>query len=131
MRITFSGFTDAIAHAAGSKWAFLIALLLVIAWIAGGFWVGYGDTYQLVANTSTTLVTFLMIFILQETQNRDTASVQAKLDELIRSSVARNTMIGIDRLSSEEIAVRRSEIEADTKMNDAIAVFVQDKNTDD
>jgi low affinity Fe/Cu permease len=81
-----------------------MAAFIVIVWAVTGPMFDYSDTWQLVINTGTTIITFLMVFIIQNTQNRDSAAVQAKLDELIRVSAAQNTLIGIEHLTQDEIA---------------------------
>jgi low affinity Fe/Cu permease len=92
-----------IAHQAGRPITFVLAVLVVLFWAVSGPYFGYSDTWQLVINTGTTIVTFLMVFIIQNTQNRDGGAVQAKLDELIRAGAAHNTFIGIEHLTDEEI----------------------------
>lgn len=93
----------------GSKWGFAAAIVIVIFWGAVGPIFHYSDTWQLVINTGTTIVTFLMVFLIQNTQNRDARAINLKLDELIRAvSNARNTMIDIERLSDEELEVLHS-----------------------
>lgn len=88
----------------GSKWAFAVALLLIIVWAATGPFFRYSDTWQLVVNTATTIVTFLMVFLIQNTQNRDAKAIHLKLDEIIRSHRrADNQMIDIEKLSDEEL----------------------------
>jgi low affinity Fe/Cu permease len=72
-------------------------------WAASGPYFHYSDTWQLIINTGTTIITFLMVFLIQNTQNRDGAAIQAKLDELIRSSKASNAFIGIESLAEEEL----------------------------
>jgi low affinity Fe/Cu permease len=99
----FADTSTYIAHQAGRPIAFVLAVLIVLIWAVSGPYFGYSDTWQLVINTGTTIVTFLMVFIIQNTQNRDGAAVQAKLDELIRASAAHNTFIGIEHLTEEEI----------------------------
>ena len=90
--------------AVGSKWAFLAALASIALWGALGPWSRFSETWQLVINTGTTIVTFLMVFLIQNTQNRDARAIQLKLDEIIRSiSLARNEMIDIESLSDEEL----------------------------
>ena len=92
------------ASAVGSHWAFLIALLVVIAWAATGPMFHFSDTWQLVINTGTTVVTFLMVFLIQSSQNRDSRAVQLKLDELIRAQKrARNVFADIEDASEAEL----------------------------
>ena len=89
----------------GSRWAFLGALLIIIiiVWAVLGPYFHYSDTWQLVVNTATTIITFLMVFLIQNTQNRDARAIHLKLDEIIRSiQPARNEMIDIEKLSDEE-----------------------------
>ena len=78
----------------------------------------YSDTWQLVINTSTTIITFLMVFVIQNAQNRDGAAIQAKLDEIIRASESENAFIGIEHLSQEEVEEFRSRCEAAAKKAD-------------
>ena len=95
----------AISQQVGSAYAFACALFLIVAWLACGFVVGFSNTlYQLIINTVTTIITFLMVFILQHSQNRDTLAIQMKLDELIRVTDARNELRGIEKLPEDEIA---------------------------
>ena len=92
------------AAAGGQPWAFVLALLVVIVWIVTGPLFGWSDTWQLVINTGTTIVTFLMVFLIQNAQNRDGSAIQAKLDELIRATTdARNEFIGIEHLTEAEL----------------------------
>jgi low affinity Fe/Cu permease len=94
----FERFARWTSTALGRAEGFAVALLLILVWGISGPLFGYSDTWQLVINTATTIVTFLMVFLLQHTQNHDTAAIQAKLDELIRSNdEASNRMIGIER----------------------------------
>jgi len=100
----FARFAYAVAHLAGKPGTFLIALIIVIAWALSGPAFGYSDTWQLVINTSTTIVTFLMVFLIQNTQNRDTMALQAKLAELIIvMRGAKNEMATAEDLSDEEL----------------------------
>lgn len=92
-----------IAHQAGRPLAFLVATLTIVVWGVMGPAFQFSDTWQLIINTSTTIVTFLMVFVIQNSQNRDGAAIQAKLDEMIRSSHAQNRFIGIEHLTDEEI----------------------------
>jgi low affinity Fe/Cu permease len=101
---TFADIATATAHQAGRPITFLFAVLIIIVWAATGPIFHYSDTWQLVINTGTTIITFLMVFVIQNTQNRDSAAVQAKLDELIRVSAAQNTLIGIEHLTEDEIS---------------------------
>jgi low affinity Fe/Cu permease len=88
----------------GSKWAFLAAVLIIVVWAVVGPYFRYSDTWQLVINTATTIVTFLMVFLIQNTQNRDARAIHLKLDEIIRSiDLAHNDMIDIEKLSDEEL----------------------------
>ena len=88
----------------GRPASFLVAFALIIAWAVTGPMFHYSDTWQLVINTSTTIVTFLMVFLIQATQNRDTTALNVKLDELIRAvKGARNALIDLDGMSDEEL----------------------------
>ncbi|MEQ1687094.1 MAG: low affinity iron permease family protein [Sphingopyxis sp.] len=95
---------------AGKPSAFIIASATIIIWATTGRLFDYSDTWQLVINTSTTIITFLMVFVIQNSQNRDAAALQAKLDELIRASQhARNDFIGIEHRTDAEVeAIRRA-----------------------
>src|SRR5262249_18495068 len=88
-----------VAKASGQPAGFAIAAAVVVLWAATGPIFHYSDTWQLVINTGTTIVTFLVVFLIQNSQNRDSAAIQVKLDELIRVSRARNTFIGIEQLT--------------------------------
>ena len=100
----FADIATAIAHVAGRPVAFLFCCIIVITWAVTGPLFNFSDTWQLIINTGTTIVTFLMVFLIQNTQNRDGAAIQAKLDELIRASAAQNRYIGIEELTEEELA---------------------------
>jgi low affinity Fe/Cu permease len=94
----------------GSPWAFLTALSVTIGWACLGPLFDFSDTWQLVINTGTTIVTFLMVFLIQHTQNRDAAAIHLKLDELIRAvQGARNRLVDLEELSEEEIEQLREE----------------------
>jgi low affinity Fe/Cu permease len=99
----FGRFANASAHAAGTPVAFLVCLVAVLVWAATGPMFGYSETWQLVINTGTTIVTFLMVFLIQNSQNRDGAAIQTKLDELIRSSDAEDEFMGIEALTEAEL----------------------------
>ncbi|MBA4761463.1 low affinity iron permease family protein [Sphingomonas sp.] len=105
-----------IAALAGQPVAFIVAVLLIIGWGLTGPVFGFSDTWQLIVNTSTTIVTFLMVFLIQNSQNRDAAALQAKLDELIRAvEGARNEFIGIEHRSDTEIEAIRAAIEVEVR----------------
>lgn len=101
--MAFGEVAQAVSDAAGRPWAFALALAVVAVWAAAGPLFHYSDTWQLICNTGTTIITFLMVFLVQATQNRDSAALQIKLDELIRASAARDEYAGIDRLSEEQL----------------------------
>jgi low affinity Fe/Cu permease len=107
---TFTVAACATAHWAGKPIAFLTATALVIAWALTGPMFHYSDTWQLVINTSTTIVTFLMVFLIQNTQNRDTMALQVKLSELILASEAENRFAKADDLSDEELEELHQEL---------------------
>lgn len=97
----------------GSKWAFSWAVLVIVVWGASGFVFHYSDTWQLVINTGTTIVTFLMVFLIQNTQNRDARAINLKLNELIRAlDKARDQMIDIENLSDLELDELQAKYEA-------------------
>ena len=108
----FTRLAGRISSIAGQPVAFVIALAIIIIWGLTGPLFGYSDTWQLVINTGTTIITFLMVFLIQNSQNRDAAAMQAKLDELIRAiSEARNDFIGIEHRTDHEIEAIRRKIE--------------------
>jgi low affinity Fe/Cu permease len=96
----------------GSSSAFTLAVALILVWAATGPFFGYSDTWQLVINTSTTIVTFLMVFLIQNTQNRDTAAMQIKLDELIRAlKGAHNALLDLEELEEKDLSRFRKHYE--------------------
>ena len=110
----FTAAASRIALFAGQPVAFIVALALILLWIVTGPLFGWSDTWQLVVNTATTIVTFLMVFLIQNSQNRDAAAIQAKLDELIRAvHDARNDFIGIEHMTDAEIEAIRGALERD------------------
>jgi low affinity Fe/Cu permease len=109
----FRRFAHATAEAVGRSQAFLVALLVIVAWAVCGPLFHFSDTWQLVINTGTTIVTFLMVFLIQNTQNRDAHAMHLKLDELIRANAhARNALLGLESMTDEELARLQSEFEA-------------------
>jgi len=106
------------SQAAGRASTFIIAVTLIVIWAVTGPIFGFSDTWQLIINTSTTIVTFLMVFLIQNSQNRDSAAIQVKLDELIRVSTARNSLVGIEHLTDEELEDLRQKCEQRAKRND-------------
>jgi low affinity Fe/Cu permease len=111
----FSTTANAVAHAAGMPVTFLACCAIVVVWAVSGPVFGFSDTWQLIINTGTTIITFLMVFLIQNTQNRDGAAIQAKLDELIRAGHGENTFIGIEHLTEEEVAEFRERCEKAAK----------------
>ena len=109
---TFARFANAVSRAAGRPPTFAICLVLVLAWAVTGPMFGFSETWQLVINTGTTIVTFLMVFLIQNTQNRDNAAIQAKLDDLILTSDAENMFVGIEKMTDTELEELRRKCEA-------------------
>ena len=108
----FTQIATRIANASGQPITFVFALGLIILWAATGPVFHYSDTWQLIVNTATTVVTFLMVFLIQNSQNRDASAIQAKLDELIRAvDKAREHFIGIEHLTDQEICEIRDALE--------------------
>jgi len=100
----FQGFATKSSHWVGSRWAFGLAVATIVLWAVTGPYFHYSDTWQLVVNTATTVVTFLIVFLIQNTQNRDARAIHLKLDEIIRAiRPASNQMINIETLSDEEL----------------------------
>jgi len=111
-RSWFARFARVVARAAGRPVTFVVATLVIVVWAVTGPLFGFSDTWQLVVNTGTTIVTFLMVFLIQSTQNRDTEALQVKLDELIRAvDGARNTMLNIEELDEDELDEIRARYE--------------------
>src|SRR5882757_9559461 len=93
-----------ISYAMGSPWAFVGAVLIIMVWAVCGPVFHFSDTWQLIINTGTTIVTFLMVFLIQNTQNRDAHAIHLKLDELIRANAnARNRMVALETMSDAEL----------------------------
>jgi low affinity Fe/Cu permease len=112
IRDAFGVFARKTSSVLGSAWAFVIAILIIVIWAMTGPAFGYSDTWQLIINTGTTIVTFLMVFLIQNTQNRDAKAVHLKLDELIRAvGPARNKLVDLEKLSDDDLKALESEFE--------------------
>jgi low affinity Fe/Cu permease len=124
MRDTFRRWAERTAHAVGSPWAFLLAVLTIAVWATTGPYFKYSDTWQLLINTGTTIVTFLMVFLIQNTQNRETRIVSLKLDELLRGvEGARTGMVQLDHMTDDELEHVQAEF---TRLQDKYAPLVND-----
>jgi low affinity Fe/Cu permease len=112
-RSPFDRFAKLAAKVTGRPIAFVLAVGVILVWLITGPLFGFSDTWQLVINTGTTIVTFLMVFLIQNSQNRDSAAVQLKLDELIRTAKgAHNAMLDLEELSEKELEAIRDQYEA-------------------
>ena len=112
MNRLFHSIAEKTALLVGTPWAFITALIVIIAWAACGPLFGYSDTWQLVVNTGTTIITFLMVFLIQNTQNRETRIMRLKLDELLRGvQGARTGFVSLDKMTDEELDKIESEFE--------------------
>ena len=109
----------------GRAHTFIFACCVIVVWAASGPVFGYSDTWQLIINTGTTIVTFLMVFLIQNSQNRDGAAIQVKLDELIRVSAAHNSFVGIEHLTDDELHEIRSKCELRAKAETAGDAMVE------
>ncbi|WP_374412979.1 low affinity iron permease family protein [Novosphingobium colocasiae] len=118
----FTKIATRIADAAGQPMTFVLALAVIIVWGISGPVFQYSDTWQLIINTGTTIVTFLMVFLIQNSQNRDAAAMQAKLDELIRAvDSAREEFVGIEHLTAAEVEKVRDALEKEVGEKDCKA----------
>ena len=112
-KLWFVRFAQWVSHATGRPLAFFLALATILIWGTLGPLFGYSDTWQLVINTGTTIVTFLMVFVIQNTQNRDTAAMHIKIDELIRvTGKARNILLDLEELDDQTLEALRLDYEA-------------------
>ena len=119
MEKLFTKIANTVSHLAGLPLTFVGCCAIVIVWAVSGPFFGFSDTWQLVINTGTTIITFLMVFLIQNTQNRDGAALQAKLDELIRVGKGHNHFIGIEHLTDTEVEEFRTRCEKAAKAHDA------------
>lgn len=112
MNELFRKFSQKASILVGSPWAFIAAVAVIIIWAVSGPFFGFSDTWQLVINTGTTIVTFLMVFLIQNTQNRDAVAIHLKLDELIRGlDGARNKLVDLEELPDEELERLKKEFQ--------------------
>lgn len=121
MKEAFRKAASHVSNAAGNPSTFLGALAIVLVWGLTGRFFHYSNTWQLVINTGTTIITFLMVFLIQNTQNRDGKAMQLKLDELIRSGQGRDSFIDIEDLTDQELAVVSEEFQRLHAETDVIA----------
>jgi len=108
----FGDLANRTSIAAGRASTFIVAAGVIVVWAISGPLFDFSDTWQLFINTGTTIVTFLMVFLIQNSQNRDSAAIQVKLDELIRVGAARNSLVGIEHLTDAELEELRAKCEA-------------------
>lgn len=125
MKNIFRLFSSRISALTGTAYAFVGALLIVVVWAFSGPLFNFSNTWQLVINTGTTIVTFLMVFLIQNTQNRDSKAMQLKLDELIRATQARTAFVDLEDLSDEELAQLDGEFKALHEKQSTSAVMVK------
>ncbi len=116
----FRKFANKTSELTGTAWAFIVAFLVIIIWATTGPVFHYSDTWQLVINTGTTIITFLMVFLIQNTQNRDAKAIHLKLDELVRATQgARNTMINLDKMSDAQLKELQEEYKRICEVGDS------------
>ena len=120
MKDLFHKIAHKTSNAVGSAWAFSLALIIIIAWAASGPIFGFSDTWQLVINTGTTIITFLMVFLIQNTQNRDAKVIHLKLDELLRATKsARNHLVDLEDMTDAELERLEKEFQRLREREDA------------
>ncbi|MFT5510381.1 MAG: low affinity Fe/Cu permease [Hyphomicrobiaceae bacterium] len=128
MEILFRRTAERTARAVGSPWAFLLALLTIIMWSATGPFFNYSDTWQLFVNTGTTIVTFLMVFLIQNTQDRETRIINLKIDELLRGvEGARTGLVELNGMTDDELANVREEF---ARLREKYAPLIDDDLAD-
>lgn len=109
----YSRFAQEASHFTGHPYVFAIAVAVILIWVVTGPMFGFSDTWQLVINTGTTIITFLMVFLIQNTQNRDTGAMQLKLDELIRATKgAHNALLDLEELEQKDLDLFKAKYEA-------------------
>jgi low affinity Fe/Cu permease len=127
IRDAFRVFAREASELLGTAWMFAVAILVIAVWAISGHWFDYSDTWQLIINTGTTIVTFLMVFLIQNTQNRDAKAMQLKLDELIRAvSGARNRLVDLEKLSDDELTNLKREFERISKKADEATELIEE-----
>lgn len=114
-RRLFASIANKASPGAGRASTFVLACAVIVIWAVTGPLFRFSDTWQLVINTGTTIVTFLMVFLIQNSQNRDSAAIQVKLDELIRTGIVQNSFVGIEHLSADELEDLRARCEERAK----------------
>ena len=130
-KMIFTRFANWTASAAGQPPTFVLACLIVVAWGATGPMFGFSDTWQLVINTGTTIVTFLMVFVIQNTQNRDSKAMQLKLDELIRATQgAHNALLDLEELSERDLnRIRETYVALASKVREDLQLGLHDTDS--
>jgi low affinity Fe/Cu permease len=127
IRDAFGVFARKTSNILGSAWAFVLAIVIIVVWALTGPTFHYSDTWQLIINTGTTIVTFLMVFLIQNTQNRDAKAVHLKLDELIRAlGGARNKLVDLEKLSDDDLKILEAEFEKLRKKAEGAKEKVED-----
>ena len=125
MNHLFRKFSHWVSERMGSPWAFVVAVIVIVAWALLGPFFGYSEKWQLMVNTGTTILTFLMVFLIQNTQNRDARATHLKLDELIKSiRPARNMLIDIEDMEDEELRLLQEEFK---KFRDAKIIEIKSR----
>ena len=119
MNQLFTNIASKISSYSGKAVTFMLAMLVIVVWAITGPLFGFSDTWQLVVNTGTTIITFLMVFLIQNTQNRDSAALQAKLDELLRAvdGARQHDFVGVEHLTDDQIEKVRDIVEKDSRSN--------------